>query len=245
MRPESGPPREARTSSTSENAQDSGGREPVRVLPKVQWALHTESGPADPVSARWIGELGSGGRIREEACRRLFDYLVGCARKEALKRRNAAPFCGPELDDVAHQAAADALIAILTKLHQFRGESRFTTWAYRFVECEVRTKLARHFWRRQPSSIEDIPASCLAEATEAGPLARVETMELLAQISSGIRGLTDRQRTVLVSITMNESSVEDVARATGSNRNALYKALFDARRHLRADLEKSGLEISA
>jgi RNA polymerase sigma-70 factor (ECF subfamily) len=58
---------------------------------------------------------------------------------------------GRELDDLAHQAAADAMLAILAKLGSFRGESRFTTWAYRFVVLEVSSKLGRHYWRRHPA----------------------------------------------------------------------------------------------
>ena len=54
---------------------------------------------------------------------------------------------GPEFDDLALQGAADALVSILAELDQFRGESRFTTWAYKFVMFEVFAKLARHFWR--------------------------------------------------------------------------------------------------
>jgi RNA polymerase sigma-70 factor, ECF subfamily len=54
---------------------------------------------------------------------------------------------GPELDDLAYQAAGDALVAITGKIGQFRGESRFTTWAYKFVIFEVSAKIGRHFWR--------------------------------------------------------------------------------------------------
>ena len=46
-----------------------------------------------------------------------------------------------------HQAAADALMDIIAKLGQFRGESRFTTWAYKFVIFEVSAKVGRHYWR--------------------------------------------------------------------------------------------------
>ena len=61
---------------------------------------------------------------------------------------------GPELDDLAHQACADAMLAITAKLDQFRHESRFTTWAYRFVILEVSNKLGRHFWNAHDVSIE-------------------------------------------------------------------------------------------
>ena len=71
-----------------------------------------------------------------------------CApRGEAARRGPRLQITGPELDDLAYQAAADALLAITAKLGQFRGESRFTTWACKFVIYEVSAKIGRHFWR--------------------------------------------------------------------------------------------------
>src|SRR5262245_20187412 len=87
------------------------------------------------------------GPDRATGLARLHDMLLRIAMTEARRRRTAHRIAGPELDDVAYQAAADALLAITGKLGQFRGDSRFTTWAYKFVIFEVSTKLARHFWR--------------------------------------------------------------------------------------------------
>ncbi|MDT4934479.1 MAG: hypothetical protein QOK11_2371, partial [Pseudonocardiales bacterium] len=103
----------------------------------------------DVESARWLRCLHGDGLVRDEALGRLHELLLRIARAE-LHRRSAQQqqITGPELDDLAHQAAGDALLAITTKLDQFRGESRFTTWAYRFVILEVSTKLGRHFWQR-------------------------------------------------------------------------------------------------
>jgi len=79
------------------------------------------------------------------------------ARAELRRRAARLRIAGPELDDLAHQAAADALLAITGKLGQFRGESRFTTWAYKFVIFEVSAKIGRHFWQRPtvPMEAED------------------------------------------------------------------------------------------
>jgi RNA polymerase sigma-70 factor, ECF subfamily len=63
---------------------------------------------------------------------------------------------GPEFDDLAHQAANDALMNILKRLDDFRGSSRFTTWAYKFVMFEVSRKVARHTWRRHPPGREEL-----------------------------------------------------------------------------------------
>src|ERR1700741_3389099 len=83
--------------------------------------------------------------------------LVRIAQGEAARRGPRLRITGPELDDLAYQAAADALVAITRKLGQFRGESRFTTWAYKFVIFEVSAKIGRHFWRHPvvPLDAED------------------------------------------------------------------------------------------
>src|SRR5260370_41269345 len=80
--------------------------------------------------------------------------LLRIAQREARRRGSRLLIGGPELEDLAYQAAADALMAITGKLGQFRGESRFTTWAYRFVILEVSAKLGRHFWRRPDVRLE-------------------------------------------------------------------------------------------
>jgi RNA polymerase sigma-70 factor, ECF subfamily len=77
----------------------------------------------------------------------LHGTLVRIAQGEVCRRGPRLRVTGPELDDLAYQAAADALVAITGKLGQFRGESRFTTWAYKFVIFEVSAKIGRHFWR--------------------------------------------------------------------------------------------------
>jgi RNA polymerase sigma-70 factor (ECF subfamily) len=74
--------------------------------------------------------------------------LLRVARAELARRGGQLRISGPELDDLAHQATADAVIAMIAKVGQFRGESRFTTWAYRFVILEVSAKAGRHFWRQ-------------------------------------------------------------------------------------------------
>jgi RNA polymerase sigma-70 factor (ECF subfamily) len=61
---------------------------------------------------------------------------------------------GPEFDDVAHQAAGDATLAILAKVGDFRGESKFITWAYRFVVLEVSGKLGWHYLGNPPVALD-------------------------------------------------------------------------------------------
>jgi RNA polymerase sigma-70 factor (ECF subfamily) len=104
----------------------------------------------DDASAEWISALNGTGAVCEAGLARLHGLLVRVAVRELRRRDAAAWIPGRELDDLAHQAADDAMPAILGKLGSFRGESRFTTWAYRFEVLEVSGKLGR-YWRRHPA----------------------------------------------------------------------------------------------
>src|SRR5258708_271576 len=111
----------------------------------------------DPESAGWVQALAGTGPAQQAAVTRLHQLLVRVAHGEVRRRGSRLRISGPELDDLAYQAAADALLAITAKLGQFRGESRFTTWAYKFVIFEVSAKIGRHFWRNPavPLDAED------------------------------------------------------------------------------------------
>jgi hypothetical protein len=94
-----------------------------------------------PDSARWLQALADTGPRRESALAELHAMLVRAARREVARRGPHQQITGPELEDLAYQAAGDALMAITQKIGQFRGESRFTTWAYKFVVLEVSAKI--------------------------------------------------------------------------------------------------------
>jgi RNA polymerase sigma-70 factor, ECF subfamily len=195
----------------------------------------------DAESQSWVQGLRSVGPEREAALGRLHTLLLRVARHEAHRRSGSLQLRGPEVDDLANQAADDALMAIAAKVDGFRGESRFTTWAYKFVMLEVSTKLARHFWRTSTVPMEQQDWDRLPDRLGAQPHKRAEWRELLAALRRAVReDLTDHQRTVFVAIALNGVPTDAVALQLSSNRNAIYKSLFDARRKLRASLAANG-----
>jgi RNA polymerase sigma-70 factor (ECF subfamily) len=151
---------------------------------------------------------------------------------------------GPEFDDLAQQAADDALVNVLGRLDEFRGLSRFTTWVYKFVMFEVSAKVARHAWRRQPPGAADPTWDRLADPAARRPEDRVEQRAQFDALASAIGELTDRQREVFVAIALNDVSIDVLALKLGANRNAVYKNLFDARRRLRAKMAAAGHPVS-
>jgi RNA polymerase sigma-70 factor (ECF subfamily) len=193
----------------------------------------------DRESAEWLRDL-TGGQ-REAAQARLHAVLLRIARGEVRRRAGRLHVSGPELDDLTHQAAADALLAIIAKLGQFRGESRFTTWAYKFVIFEVSTKVGRHLWGNRTVSLEAEEWDRLPARFGFDPAHASEAREFAAAVRRAVNdALTERQRRIFVAIVVNGVPLDALVVELSTNRNAIYKTLFDARRKLRATLAANG-----
>ena len=195
----------------------------------------------DPESRAWLRVLTASGAEREAGIDRLHGRLLRVAYSEVRRRRRDLGFSGPELDDLAHQAADDALMAVVGKVGQFRGESRFTTWAFRFVIFEVATKVSRHFWREPAVAIGDEEWHRLPDRFGFDPGRRAEWHDLLAALRRAVeQDLTDHQRRVFVALVLRGVPLDVLVAEMGSSRNAIYKAMFDARRKLRLSLAANG-----
>jgi RNA polymerase sigma-70 factor, ECF subfamily len=192
-------------------------------------------------SEHWVEQLRPGHPRRDQTVAKLHEVLLRVAFYELSRRRGQLrSITGPEFDDLAHQAANDALMNILTTLEEFRGRSRFTTWAYKFVMFEVSGKVARHAWRRQPPSRQALAFEGLPDSQAPRPGERLEQQQQLEALSTAISELTERQREVFVAIALNDVPIDVLAVKLGTNRNAIYKNLFDARRNLRARMAAAG-----
>jgi RNA polymerase sigma-70 factor (ECF subfamily) len=198
----------------------------------------------DAESRRWLDDLDAPGPAHDDAVLRLHAMLLRAARFEISRRRAALPFLrGGDHDDLAQQAADDALVAILRKLADFRGESRFTTWAYKFALYEAAVKLRRRAWQERELPLE--PGAWPDFASKApSPHEHVAESELLDALRTAIaERLSAHQREVLVAVTLNGIPIDVLAERLNTTRGALYKTLHDARRKLRAELVHKGLDI--
>jgi RNA polymerase sigma-70 factor (ECF subfamily) len=201
---------------------------------------HPSGGDAQS-DIEWVTALADTGPGREAGLARLHALLLRIARSELHRRGSTLQVIGPELDDLAHQAAADALLAITAKLDQFRGESRFTTWAYKFVMFEVSAKIGRHFWRKPTTTLDAEDWERLPDRFGFTPAEESESRDLLAALRRAVdTELTDHQRHIFVALVLNGVPLDALVAQTGSNRNAIYKTLFDARRKVRAALAANG-----
>lgn len=139
---------------------------------------------------------------------------------------------GPSVEDCVQEA----LIKILDNLDSFRGESRFTVWAQKIAVRTALAEMRRRKWRNV-SLEEAILRHEESENAPTDPLANPERVATRGVIMAQVRRfideeLTDRQRRALLAA-LGEMPLEEIAQRMGTNRNALYKLLHDARQRLK------------
>lgn len=216
------------------------------TVPVVEPTLPLTTAEVDAETREWLRSLRSEGAELDAALARLHALLLRAARFEVGRRRAALPHLrGDELDDIANEAADDALMSVLRRLDDFRGASRFTTWAYKFALLEAGVKLRKRAWQGRELPLEPEDWSAFAGGGPA-PDEEVELGELLVAVRRAIaETLTPHQRRVLVAIAVNGVPIDVLAERLDTTRGALYKTLHDARRKLRAHLEERGLSPGA
>ena len=197
-------------------------------------------GRLDPESRAWLTQLHADRAVRDAALGRLHALLLQEARYE-IRRRTAALAhpSGRDLEDLAVQAADDALLVILAKLDDFRGDALFSTWARRFAALEVPGEIRRRLGhtRETPSDSD----RWLAErAAYDDPQQLAEARELARGVGRLIADeLTAHQREVLLAMTIDEVPTDRLAARLHSTPGALYKTLHDARGKLRQELAEA------
>jgi RNA polymerase sigma-70 factor, ECF subfamily len=195
----------------------------------------------DPDSREWLRSLRGSGATRDEAIAHLHAILLRAARFEVARRSPSLPHLRDALDEVALEAADDALVSVLARLDDFRADSRFTTWAYKFALLEAAVKLRKRSWQGREVPLEPEGWGLFSSAG-LEPDAEAEQSELLKTLQTAIaKVLTPHQRRVLVALAVNGVPIDVLAERLNTNRGALYKTLHDARRKLRNHLHEQGL----
>jgi RNA polymerase sigma-70 factor (ECF subfamily) len=188
---------------------------------------------------RWLVPLASSGAAHEQAVRDLHSLLLRASAFEVRRRARALGLApGAELDDIANQAADDALMAVLGRLDRFERRSRFTTWAYKFAIHTAGVAVRRHVWRDRELAADSSESLERLSSLADDPAEAAETRELLARITAAIDCLTPHQRDVLLSLAVVGVPIDVLADRLSRNRNALYKTLHDARARLRSLLDR-------
>jgi len=190
----------------------------------------------DAESEAWWVRLHGREPERDRAIAELHERL----RREAwfhirLRTRGMSEFPRSDVEDLAVQAASDALLAVLRKLEDYRGDSQFWTWARRFAQLEAPVSIRRRLGHDRLASDPE----CAFAVADPGcsPQERAEAQELVGKVSRLIVDqLTVRQRAVVVAVAINGVSTATLASELGTTRGAIYKTLHDARKKLAAQL---------
>jgi RNA polymerase sigma-70 factor, ECF subfamily len=210
----------------------------LRRLPIAARRRPGERGPPlDAASRDWLVRLTGSGRERDDAIADLLALLAEAARFVLARRRGlVSNFPRETIDDLADEAAGEALIQVLEHLDDYRGASRFTTWAWKFAFYEALQAVRRRSWMGREIPVEDA-AWWSTLAHTASPEELLEQRELLSALQNGIEhALTPHQRSVFVALAVNGVPVDVLADRLGTTRGALYKTLHEARRRLRRHL---------
>lgn len=200
----------------------------------------------------WLRDLGASGTLQEAAIADLRDLLLRAALY--FFSRNLGDFRGLAREEILQRAedcAQDALIAVMDHLSDFRGDSKFSTWAYKFAINMAMMASRRERWKGV--SLDELAASEQGDFIERIMQDRSdgiapEQSAMQADVQRVIQDviehdLTDKQRRVIFMMVLNDVPLDEVALHLGSNRNAVYKLLHDARRKLKSGLQAHGMDV--
>jgi RNA polymerase sigma-70 factor (ECF subfamily) len=198
--------------------------------------------PGPPVDETWVADLTADGPAGETALRHLHAILLRASRYQVWRLRGLLPHAGTdELTDLAAQIADDATLTVLRRLDSFEGRSRFSTWAYKFAVYQAGVEVRKQAWRHREVSFSDNPDLVSFIDRGASPAELLEATELARAVEHAlVTALTPHQRRIAMALLIDEVPIDVLAERLGTTRNALYKALHDARRRLRAALVDSG-----
>jgi RNA polymerase sigma-70 factor (ECF subfamily) len=198
-----------------------------------------ELGLADAEPQDWVEALSTPGPGQDQAMGRLHEMMLRASRHQVRRMRSSLAGVGNErLEEIANQAADEAMMAVLTKLSTFEGRSRFTTWAYKFAILQCATEVRRFAWQHREVELDD-----LISLGDRGPspASYAEAADLASAVRAAIDvALTPHQRRITVALLVDEVPIDVLAQRLGTNRNALYKTVHDARTRLRAHLITTG-----
>jgi RNA polymerase sigma-70 factor (ECF subfamily) len=202
-------------------------------------------------NAQWIDALASDSAVRNQALEDLRTRLQrGIFYYLSRERSDLSDLSSEEVTQMAQDFAQDATLRVLDNLASFRGDSQFTTWAMkvamRVAISEMRRARYKDYSLDQMTENGELPASTQANNVGGTPTerpeVRLEQDDALQKVSQAFKDiLTPRQRAAMEAIILDDLPIEEVAARLGTNRNALYKLVHDARKKLRDYLVETGL----
>jgi len=194
---------------------------------------------ADADSQHWLKALRSASRERQAARARLHELLLDAARGETRRRWPSAP---AEFPALASQVATTAVTSIASELDGYRGGTRFTTWAYKYVIYGLSDAAGRQFWQTVPAPAVHADWKRLAGRPGTPPASSREWRDARTALRRAVdEDLTAGQRAIFTAVTLGDLPAEALTTGLGPSRNSIYQALFEARRKVSARLIADGV----
>ena len=192
----------------------------------------------------WLTDLHAAGEQRETALSDLHVIIIA-GLPYALSKWILPE--DPRFSALVEEVTQETILRTIAKLDTFEGRSQFTTWVHTIAVRIALSELRRAKWREV--SLDEMqqgndPEDEAREMPDQGQsveksIENKEMMHMLQQVM--LHELTDKQRKALMAVAVQGMPLEEVARRMGTERNALYKLLHDARLKLKKHLEKNGL----
>lgn len=214
--------------------------EPLGVSADVSPSAGAEPSAARPTSCDWLVCLRSPGVRRDKAVRHVHDLTRRAARQQLIRMPHVWEELGAvRAEEIIEAAADEATMAVLHNLDDFEGRSRFSTWVYKFGVWHAASEARRALWRDRALVLDDDDA--LVDGHPLTPESSMEALDLSGAVAVAIRtALTPHQRRVVLALLVDGIPIDVLAERLGTSRNALYKALHDARVRLRGELVRRG-----
>lgn len=193
----------------------------------------------------WLKDLRSNGAEKEAALEDLHNILLKVL-SSALSRW--LPATSSHFETFIEDTAQETVLRVLEKLDTFQGRSKFTTWVYRIGVNLGLGELRLKKWKEvsldeleEGKEPDEMPSARFSEEAP-GPEELLEQKNVITMVQRVMKEeLTPRQHQVMTAIAIKGMPLNVVAERVGSNRNALYKTMHDARLRLKNRLEREGL----
>jgi RNA polymerase sigma-70 factor (ECF subfamily) len=192
----------------------------------------------------WLRDLRASGEQRDAALADLHALLLRALPQGVSKWLSPE---NPQFESFIEDTAQETLLRVLDGLDSFEGRSQFTTWVYKISVRVALNELRRRRWRDVSlDRLEEEEANDSAPrqfaSSDPSPESVIERGDIFQRVQQILaEELTERQRAAMHAIHMQDVPMEEVARRMGTNRNALYKLLHDARLRLKHRLAREGL----
>lgn len=195
-------------------------------------------------NSEWVQDLKSSGLEKEIALSDLREQIIKVLPHGLSQWINAS---SPHFDQLIEETAQESLLRVLDRLDSFEGRSQFMTWVYTISVRIALTELRRKRWKNVSLEMmvtqddQDLSETMFRDE-KPGPMVMAEQNEMINQLNSMMEEeLTDYQRKALQYVGIMEMPMDQAAELLGTNRNALYKLLHDARIRLKRRLARDGL----